>query len=194
MRRLRRVGWAGMVLLAVAGAYAAEEAFITIRGAQFGRELTVGDQPLVLKGAGVLRYKRIVPVYVAALYVAPQSAGQDVLGTVAKRLEVEYLVKADARDFNEAGERILKASLTPAAYADLRVRIEQIQALYPNPVPRDRCALTYQPGAGTELRYNGRVLGVIPGDDFQRAYFGIWLGSEPASVALRTALLGSEQE
>jgi hypothetical protein len=70
--------------------------------------------------------------------------------------------------------------------------LEELAAWYPDPKRGDRCALTYVPGVGTELRFNDKVLGVVPGADFQQAYFQIWLGTKPASAPLRRALLGVE--
>lgn len=161
----------------------------TVHGVTFSATAQAGSQQFALRGAGLLRYRRLIPVYAAALYVAPGAERADPLGDYAKRLEVEYLVKAAARQFNEAGDAVLQATLPAEKLADLRPRLDRIASLFPDPKPGDRCALTYLPGVGTELTYNGNVLGTIPGEDFQRAYFQIWLGAEPASVPLRNALL-----
>lgn len=162
----------------------------TVHGAHFAPDVQVGSERLTLRGAGTLRYKRIISVYAAAFYTAPDSGAADPLGDVPKRLEVEYLVSAKSRDFSERGDEILKNTLTPAELTDIQPRLREISGWYPDPNPGDRCAITYVPGHGTELFYNGRVLGVIPGEDFQRAYFSIWFGAQPASRSLRDDLLG----
>ena len=68
----------------------------------------------------------------------------------------------------------------------------KIDALYQDVEPGDRYALTYVPGAGTELAKNGEPLGVIPGADFASAYFAIWLGDDPIDASLRDQLLSFE--
>ncbi len=55
--------------------------------------------------------------------------------------------------------------------------------------PGDRYSLTYLPGEGTELAKNGVPLALVPGEDFARAYFGIWLGEDPLDRDLRDQLL-----
>ena len=40
-----------------------------------------------------------------------------------------------------------------------------------------------------ELAYNGQPLGSIPGAEFARAMFAIWLGAKPLDEALKTQLL-----
>ena len=39
---------------------------------------------------------------------------------------------------------------------------------------------------------NGELLVSVEGDDFARAYFGIWLGEEPIAPPLREAVLDGE--
>ena len=161
----------------------------TVHGVTFAATAPAGDRQLPLRGAGLLRYGRLIPVYAAAFYADPGARPEDPLGDHAKRLEVAYLVSAPARRFNEAGDRILRATLPPAEWEALRPRVATLAAWYPDPKPGDRCALVYTPESGTQLYFNDRLLGTIPGDDFQRAYFRIWLGEAPASVPLRDALL-----
>jgi len=182
------VGAAFAMLVWVPHHVAAET--VRVRDVTFEREAPVAGEVLRLQGAGLLKYLGMVPVYAAAFYLAPGAEASDPLADVAKRLEVEYLVSVEARRFHEAGDKHLARTLPAEALTALRPRLDTISAWYPDPKPGDRCTLTYRPGHGTELSYNGRVMGVVPGDDFQRAYFSIWLGTPAASDALRKALLG----
>jgi hypothetical protein len=43
------------------------------------------------------------------------------------------------------------------------------------------------------LSLNGESLVTIPGADFAKAYFGIWLGPDALDADLRTALLGGNR-
>ena len=50
------------------------------------------------------------------------------------------------------------------------------------------------PGSGIALDLDGRSLGVIPGEDFARALFAIWLGEHPPNPELKAGLLGARCE
>jgi hypothetical protein len=63
------------------------------------------------------------------------------------------------------------------------------RAAYRDVKPGDRYALTYIPGSGTELSFNGSPLVVIDGADFAAAYFSIWLGKRPLDPGLKDKLL-----
>ena len=53
-----------------------------------------------------------------------------------------------------------------------------------------RLAFVHKPGAGVQVDVNGTVKGTIKGDDFAKAFFGIWLGANPPNPGLKTGLLG----
>ena len=76
-----------------------------------------------------------------------------------------------------------------ATFAALRPRIDRLNALYRDVNEGDRYALTYLPGSGTELSYNGRPLGRVEGADFAAALFSIWLGDSPVDEGLKRSLL-----
>jgi hypothetical protein len=54
----------------------------------------------------------------------------------------------------------------------------------------DLITLTYLPDTGVTVSVKGKDAAVIPGDDFQRVLFSIWLGASPPNVSLREGLLG----
>ena len=88
---------------------------------------------------------------------------------------------------------VLERNYPASKLSTLRERLDQINAWYPDPQRGDRCAITYIPGRGTELSYNGQTLGLIEGADFAEAYFSIWLGDDPACPRLRRALLDEQR-
>ena len=159
---------------------------------RFPAQTVIEGQALQLHGTGVLRFKRIIPVYDAALYLGEGVQPGQALEDVPKRIEVRYRVSADADRFARAGDRILTKTFSETELAGIRSRLERMNGWYPDPKPGDRCSITYVPGKGTELAFNGRSLGWIEGADFARIYFAIWSGAEPASKPLREALLGPQ--
>lgn len=141
-----------------------------------------------------LKYKRLFPVYEAALYLSAGTKADAVLQDVPKRLEVVYRFNTQAERFNKAGEHILDRQFSDRERAALQERLDRINSWYPDPRAGDRCAIIYLPGRGNRLSYNGRVLGTIAGEDFGRAYFSIWLGKDPACKRLKKNLLISRTE
>ena len=105
--------------------------------------------------------------------IAISSAGPDLDGPVDPR-------------FGRAAGFVI---VDPDTMAQLRPRLDQMNALYETVNPGDRYALTYVPGLGTELTLNGRRKGIIPGADFAAAYFRIWLGDQSIDAALRDQLI-----
>ncbi len=162
------------------------------KGPLFSPTVEISGDELVLNGQGVLRYKRIIPVYDAALYLPAAAEPAQALDSVVRRLEVVYRVGTRAKRFADAGDVVLARNYSPDAIGAIQDRLDRINALFPNPEKGDRCAITFVPNKGTELSFNGDSLGWIEGDDFGEAYFSIWLGEKPASRALRDDLLNLE--
>lgn len=163
---------------------------VQIEDVAFPPALRAGDVDLRLHGGGKLKWL-VFDVYVAALYLPDGDAASNALADLPKRLEFHYLVSIDGEDFGPAGEKILARNFPEEQLAPLRERLERIRAAYRDVKPGDRYALTYRPGVGTELSYNGQPLATIEGDDFARAYFSIWLGSKPLDEGFRRSLLRS---
>jgi len=152
--------------------------------------MRAGDTELSLYGVGLQRWRHIFKVYVAGLYLGPGVQASAALTDVPKRLEIEYLHGIRARDFVLAIKQAIARNVEPGALAKLQPAIAHLCALYEDIGPGDRYALTYWPGAGTELTKNGRSLGVVGDAEFARALFAIWLGPKPLDEELKADLLG----
>jgi hypothetical protein len=163
---------------------------VVVAQAAFPRALEDAGTPLVLEGAGLFRWKRIVKVYAAAHYVGAGAEGAPLDADVPRRLEIAYFVGIAGPDFGKAADELLREAFAPEVVSSLRERLDRLHAAYADVRPGDRYALTYVPGRGTELALNGRPLATVEGADFARAYFAIWLGERPIDRALRDALLG----
>jgi hypothetical protein len=163
---------------------------IEIEDVVFDKRVTVGQQVLEIKGAGVLRYLRFIKAYAGALYTEPGIGAETVLSDTPKRLEIEYFQAIKGKDFGPATYEGLSNNLDPAEIERLRPRIDYHNGLYVDVQPGDRYALTYIPGMGTELALNQRPVGVIEGADFAAAIFSLWLGENPFDRQFKNALLG----
>lgn len=162
----------------------------TVEGVSFAPSVRVGEEHLRLHRAALLRWKGLLKVSVAGLYLAPDVAPDRVLDDVPKRLEIEYLRGFEAQDFVRSTVTLVQRNVTPERFAALRPALAQLSSLYRDVAPGDRYALSYVPGLGTELSWNGRRLGVVEGPELAQAVFSIWLGPDPLDRELRADLLG----
>jgi len=172
-----------------AATVAEPSAVIRVEEVAFERRIEALGAPLELRGAGLFRWKWFVKVYAAALYVPGGAAAFDPAADVARRLEFSYLVGIERDGFGKAADELLAGNFPPEALAPLRARLDRLHAAYVDVKPGDRYALSYVPGQGTELTFNGRRLVLIEGADFARVYYAIWLGKAPIDRGLRDRLL-----
>jgi hypothetical protein len=162
---------------------------VRVEDVAFDRRVEALGAPLTLRGAGLFRWKWFVKVYAAALYVPGGAAAFDPAADVARRLEFSYLVGIERDGFGKAANELLAGNFPPEVIAPLRARIDRLHAAYVDVKPGDRYALSYVPGQGTELSFNGRRLALVEGADFARVYYAIWLGKAPIDTGLRDMLL-----
>lgn len=142
---------------------------------------------LALRGTGRLTwlwYK----VYDVALHLPADAGRAQALDDRPRRLAFRYLRDFSAGDLAKATSRTVAAE-GPAA-AEIAAGVAAINALWPAVVAGDELQLLYRPGHGTTVTLNGRELGSVPGPDFARAMFAVWLGPAPVDEDLRDALLG----
>lgn len=173
------------LLMAVVAPQAPGATAAEIEGIDFPDRVSVGDGELPLFGLGLLRYRVLFRGYVGALYLPQAAPATKALDDVPKALELYYFWDIEGRFFGEAAEDLLARNLPPERIAALRDRLDRVNTLYRDVEAGDRYRLAYQPGQGTTLSYNGRELGTIPGADFARDYFAIWLGKNPLNNAFR---------
>ncbi|MDH4017140.1 MAG: chalcone isomerase family protein [Actinomycetota bacterium] len=187
------------VVAAMLVAFAPSAAAYEVSGVSFDRSQLVAGRPLALSGYGLHRYRLFIKLYAMALYVDPASQVADVRGDmsaevvldedVPKRLELETFWAIPADIFRRLTRERIEGAVTPGEYAQLAPQVEALNALYEDVEPGDRYAITYVPGLGTELAKNGESKGVVAGEEFARAMFGIWLGEKPFDRKLRAQLL-----
>jgi hypothetical protein len=174
------------VLLVAAGPAVAS----SLAEARFAERVVARNAELRLHAVGVLRTRIVFEAYVAALYLGEGVTPERVLADVPRRLEIEYFWPIPADAFARATLEGISRNVDARTLASLQERIERVNRLYRDVRPGDRYALTYVPGAGTELALNGEPRGSIDGADFAAALFSIWLGDEPFDASLKDQLLG----
>ena len=67
---------------------------------------------------------------------------------------------------------------------------KQLATFLPNVEPGQSLTAIYLPNQGTIFFHDGKQIAQIPGVDFPKAFFGIWLDPKTSAPKLRTELLG----
>ncbi|WP_331851900.1 chalcone isomerase family protein [Polynucleobacter necessarius] len=67
---------------------------------------------------------------------------------------------------------------------------KELASFLPNVEPGQNITAIYLPKQGTTFYYDGKAIAQIPGADFSKAFFGIWLDPKTSAPKLREQLLG----
>ena len=171
-----------------APAWAAELAGVTLP-----EQTTVEESTLVLNGMGLREATWLkIKVYVAGLYLEAKSSDADAIlrAELPKRIVFVFVRSVGRKRMIREWDESLAANVGKD-FAALEDRVATLHAWMPDTVRKgDEMTLTYLPGKGVVVEIKGKARGTIPGADFGRALFAIWLGAKPPNQALKSGLLG----
>lgn len=157
-----------------------------VAGVKLPTVAEVGGQQLPLRGADLLRWKWVVKIYVAALYLPPTA---EPLADSPRRIAFHYRRGFTAEQLAEATSKTISRGLDPVAVTAFAAELAAFNQLYRPVQEGDVMTIDYLPGTGTTLGLNGTVLGTVPGAAFARALFAIWIGDHAVDDELKSALL-----
>jgi hypothetical protein len=171
--------------------------FATLMSAQAGElagvkmpdSVTVGGQPLVLNGMG-LREKFFIDVYVGGLYLKAKTtdAKKAIEADEPKRIVMHFIYSSVPKDkVNETFDGGFAGVSGSSAYQD---RIDQLKSWMADYTTGDEVVFDYVPGAGTSVTVKGVNKGTLPGTDFMKGLWSVYLGSAPPTAALKSGMLG----
>lgn len=166
-------------------------AVISTARAELGAQLKIDDQVLQLNGAGV-RTKTFVQIYESGLYLLkPTKDAQKVLVAeelMAIRVRITSGFVSRSSLVASLEEGLARASKgSPDVF---KRETEQLQQMLRDDVKKnDVYDFVYVPAKGLHVWKNGKVQGVIPGLEFKKAFYGIWLSDTPVDQDLRQAML-----
>jgi len=153
----------------------------------FDSSSQIGGEDVPLRGLGSYEFLKI-DLFTAAFYVPDRVIDVDeLLGNSPKRLVICYQRGFKKEEIVSAAENALKKNPELNLTA-LRPRLEQMYQFFQNVHKGDRYELVFEPRKGTALILNGEYQGVVPGEDFARAFFGIWISNYSISYALKRDL------
>lgn len=168
------------------------DAQTTINGVTLPASVKNGATELVLNGGGI-RKKLFFKLYTAGLYVqAKTKSATDVVNSdkpVAFRLTITSGV-INSGNMSEAIQEGFGKSLKGNT-APLQAKIDQLVNTFKSEEIKegDTFELFYVPGEGVKASKNGKLKATIPGLDFKKALFGIWLSDDPVDADLKTGLI-----
>jgi hypothetical protein len=174
-------------LILVSGASAKE-----LAGVALPDTAVVTGKTVKLNGLG-LRTKLFFKIYVAGLYLENPTSNASVAisSEETKRVVMHFLYKKVSRSqlleaWNDGFEEN-----SPAEVPKLKKEIAEFLSWMGDINAGSEIVLTYEPGAGTTVDFAGVRKGAIPGPDFMRALWSVWLGEHPPTGDLRSGMLGA---
>jgi hypothetical protein len=161
------------------------------RAAQLPPTLKVGEHKLVLNGAGE-REKYFLNLYVAGLYLTePSKQSKTIIeadAPMAIRIAITSKLVSQEKFLASLQEGLKKS--TEGNLEPIRAEIKKFRDCFADKIVRgDVIDLVYLPNQGVMVFKAGKRKGIVPGIEFKRALFGIWLRERPVDANLKQALL-----
>jgi len=150
------------------------------------------ETKLTLNGHGT-RIKFFMKVYESSLYLESLSSNADEIinndAPMSIRIDVmSSLVTPDAMK-TALNEGLVKS--TGNNTGPIMKEIDQLNATFNTEVGSgDFYEFIYLPDSGTHVLKNSNYIDTIPGIEFKKAFFGIYLSSNPIQKSLKKAMLG----
>jgi len=163
-------------------------------GVSFPEHVTVQGRRLSLNGLGLRKATWFrIKVYVGALYLAhPSGDAAAILGAREPgEIVLHFLWSVSASQLRSAWREGF-ASSAPGELARLKDRIARLNGWMSSVKSGQSMTFVHIPGLGIEYFLDGTLKGTIEGEDFARAFLGIWLGPKPPGRQLKAGLLGGE--
>ncbi len=170
---------------------------VELSGVKYTPTTALAGSMLQLNGAGI-RYKFVIKVYTAALYLTGKAASTEAVLAAPgpKRMHVVMLRDIDANELGRLFTRGMQDNMPKDEFSKIipgTLALADIFASRKKLVAGDSFFVDYVPGTGTVVVVNGKTLGEpIKEPEFYSALLRIWLGANPADGPLKDALLGRE--
>jgi len=163
-----------------------------IGGKNMPETLSAGTNTLALNGAG-LRKKMWFKVYAGALYLSQKSGdAQKIIAAdepMAIRMHFIYdgvAAKKMIKGWNEGFDAGTEGNTAP-----IKEQIARFNGFFTEEAKEDDIyEVVYLPGEGVSVFMKGKKKGTIPGLEFKKAVFSIWLGKKAANKKLKKGMLG----
>ena len=193
MHRFYKTACFGLGAAVLAGSALAQGT--TLAGVTYNDAVELQGRPLLLNGAGI-RYKTIVKVYTAGLYLESKAQTTAAVNALQgpKRMTITMLREIDSRELGKLFARGMEENIDKASFSKLIpsvLRMSQIFSDNKNMQAGDQFMIDWIPGTGAVITVKGQAQGdPFKEPAFFQALLSIWLGEHPADWKLKEALLG----
>lgn len=154
--------------------------------------ITIGSDQLKLNGAGI-REKFFLDLYIAGLYLSKaNSSAEDIIAaTDAKAIDLWVVSSLITSKKMENGVRKGFEKATNGNTSPISKEIDTFLNVFKKELKEgDHFSFQATKEDSVVIKKNGSVKTTISGTTFQRALFGIWLGTNPAQDSLKREMLG----
>jgi hypothetical protein len=142
-----------------------------------------------VQGEGELRMFGL-HIYDAKLFVGPTGLSSKELTARPFALDIEYARAFKGATIAKRGREEMD-NLKLASKTQTAKWQQQMEAIFPDVQPGDHVIGVFVPEQGTTFYSDDKVIGTIPGDDFARVFFSIWLDPRTSAPGLRNQLLAN---
>lgn len=165
---------------------------LDVAGVNIPETISAADKTLVLNGAGS-RSKYFMKVYVSGLYLPQKSSNAQAIINADEPQAIRLVTTSKLITSQRMEETVREgfAKSTNGNIAPIKDKIDTFVNVFKEPIKLgDVFELVNIPGKGISAMKNGVVKITIPGMEFKKALFGIWLGDNPAQESLKNQMLG----
>lgn len=165
-----------------------------IAGIKVPDRIKISGTEINLNGAGVLS-KFFVDQYLCALYLIQKTSDSEKIIEADETMEIKIYVISDEVTSGSMKEDILDGFRNSAGedVINLIPEIDSFIKLFSDEIKvNDVFDFIYTPDKGVQTYRNRKLFGTIPGLDFKKALFGIWLCENPVKNRLKKELLGNK--
>lgn len=154
--------------------------------------LEFNGENLMMNGGGIRKKAMFLKLYSGALYLPSKSKNANSIINADENQAIRLVITSgfvSSEAMSEAVEEGFEAS-TGGNTADIQNKIKKFKNFFSKEIVEgDIFDITYQKSKGSICYKNGEELGTIPGLEFKKALFGIWLGDNPADDKLKKGML-----
>jgi len=166
--------------------------FSSINAAEVPKTMEYQESKLILNGQGT-RVKFFMKVYDTSLYLKSSSNDAEKIlnddEVMAIRLDVTSTLVTVAAMQDALNEGLIKS--TGDNTGPISNEINQLTLSFSTDVSDgDFFEFIYIPDTGIDILKNSALIDTIPGIEFKKAFFGIWLSNNPIQKNLKKDMLG----
>ncbi len=162
----------------------------TIGGVSLPSKISVDGTNLVFNGGGI-RVKYTFNLYVGALYIKRPSMDANKIINDDVSMAIHLNIISDKVTREKFIETVNEGFKTASHGKATEAQKNSLKGFFSDPFKKgDKIRLEYVSGKGLKVYKNNIYKGVVPGLEFKKALFSIWLGTKPADAVLKNKMLG----